>query len=630
MIVQIAFACDNNYTPHLATSVLSLLKSGSKNNTYIINILDGNISSQNKKSLEKSWSIFKNKQINYIKIKSSLFNKTEDFLHLNQTAYFRLILPNIFKNLDKILYFDCDLLFFCDVAKLYQQDLGSKLAGVVKIFHPNYQEVLKKIFPSEKIEFCFNSGVMLLNLERMRLHHTSRILLEFMNQNYDKLLTADQDILNIVLSGQVLEFSAKWNVGSYVFYAKNQEQCGLSEKEFIDIKNNPCVVHFDGSKPWSFGNLHPYHEHYYNYLNQTEFKKTKPAFNLSSLIINYGFHFSTKVGNALPDSVYAIFEKKYLKNNFLNKRYQQIIDDNKTWVYKQQPLLFRILRYLWRLIYSITNLPHEFISNKHSPEILNDFETLEKIAQGHSLARYGDGELELILGNSIPFQKADDKLQVKLNEILKNNYEKLLIGIPNTFAKLGNLTLSEMIFWRIFMSRRRSFLTSSLELKKTYYSAFVTRPYMRYQNKANAKKIFEAWKNIWHNKSVLIVEGEGTRFGIGNNLLDNAKTVNRIVAPSCNAFLKYDLLLNSILSNSNYDLVLIALGPTATVVASDLAKKGIWAIDIGHLDIEYEWYIKGSKKRVAIENKAVLETGNYLVKVEKNEKYKKQILISLV
>ena len=40
-------------------------------------------------------------------------------------------------------------------------------------------------------------------------------------------------------------------------------------------------------------------------------------------------------------------------------------------------------------------------------------------------------------------------------------------------------------------------------------------------------------------------------------------------------------------------MILIALGPTATVLAYDLAKAGYWALDIGHLDLEYEWFLKG-------------------------------------
>ena len=39
--------------------------------------------------------------------------------------------------------------------------------------------------------------------------------------------------------------------------------------------------------------------------------------------------------------------------------------------------------------------------------------------------------------------------------------------------------------------------------------------------------------------------------------------------------------------------MLLSLGMTATVLAYDLAKLGYWAIDMGHLDIEYEWYLKG-------------------------------------
>lgn len=42
---------------------------------------------------------------------------------------------------------------------------------------------------------------------------------------------------------------------------------------------------------------------------------------------------------------------------------------------------------------------------------------------------------------------------------------------------------------------------------------------------------------------------------------------------------------------------------TATVLAYDLAKEGYQAIDIGHIDIEYEWYKRASLKKIAIPGK---------------------------
>ena len=96
--------------------------------------------------------------------------------------------------------------------------------------------------------------------------------------------------------------------------------------------------------------------------------------------------------------------------------------------------------------------------------------------------------------------------------------------------------------------------------------------------------------------------------GIGNDLFADTKSIKRILAPSKNAFSKYDEILNVVKKNISKDkLILIALGPTATVLAYDLFKLGYQAIDIGHIDIEYEWYLRGATEKIKIPNKFVNE-----------------------
>ncbi len=56
-------------------------------------------------------------------------------------------------------------------------------------------------------------------------------------------------------------------------------------------------------------------------------------------------------------------------------------------------------------------------------------------------------------------------------------------------------------------------------------------------------------------------------------------------------------------------MLLLALGPTATVLAYDLSLRGFQAIDIGHIDIEYEWFLMKATKKVPIKNKHVQELG---------------------
>lgn len=172
---------------------------------------------------------------------------------------------------------------------------------------------------------------------------------------------------------------------------------------------------------------------------------------------------------------------------------------------------------------------------------------------------------------------------------------------------------------------------SLLDLNRTYYDAYLSRPYIIYRDKEKAKKRIQNIKEMWNNIDVLIVEGEHTRFGVGNDLLANAKSVERIICPDKNAFNKYDIIKEKTLKYGRNKLILAILGPTATVLAYDVAKeKEYWIVDIGQLDTEYEWSLRGVSERCNIENKNVSEVISYSPIEDRNDEsmkeYKRQII----
>jgi glycosyltransferase family protein len=117
-------------------------------------------------------------------------------------------------------------------------------------------------------------------------------------------------------------------------------------------------------------------------------------------------------------------------------------------------------------------------------------------------------------------------------------------------------------------------------------------------------------KKIWDNKDILLIEGEKSRLGVGNDLFDNVHSIKRILAPNTEAWDYYNDIVKEVGKyNPKEYLILLALGPTATIMAYDLAIKGYQTIDIGHIDIEYEWYKMGAEKKVPVANKFVNEAG---------------------
>jgi glycosyltransferase family protein len=249
--------------------------------------------------------------------------------------------------------------------------------------------------------------------------------------------------------------------------------------------------------------------------------------------------------------------------------------------------------------------------------ILSEEETLDEIIKKNkSISRFGDGEFDLIFGKEIGFQKVDKILIKKLKEVLKQKRRGLLIGINipynnNYLKKYINKTKKYFINW---IKRRKLKLFTLIDLNRKYYSSYISRFYMEIKDKSNILNYIKKLKQIWEKKDLLIIEGEKSRLGVGNDLFNNSKSIKRIICPAENAFNLYDKIIEQAKKFDKSNLVLIALGPTATVLAYDLFKLGYQAIDIGHTDIEYEWFIRKATKKIQIRNKYVNEAyGNKYV-----------------
>lgn len=245
-----------------------------------------------------------------------------------------------------------------------------------------------------------------------------------------------------------------------------------------------------------------------------------------------------------------------------------------------------------------------------------------------SVSRFGDGEFYVINGGCNDFQDANLFLQSRLKEILNSNLEGHVICIPYAWKNCHEMKHLVKVFYLRFIVDHYKKIKPFLSLSKKYFDTNFTRFYMDYKDKSQCAERLENIKKIWDGRDVVIVEGKLTRMGFGNDLLNNTKTVKRILGPSKNAFDQYNEIYNTILKTVPKDsLVLIAMGMTATVLAYDLAKNGYQAIDIGHLDVEYEWMRMGATKKVAIPNRFVNEANNIAnVQDVMDEKYKEEVI----
>lgn len=244
------------------------------------------------------------------------------------------------------------------------------------------------------------------------------------------------------------------------------------------------------------------------------------------------------------------------------------------------------------------------------PKIHSNWETLDKLlSTNYSMARFGDGEFHMInQTEDLGFQTVDNELSKRLKTVLSADLDNCLICVPYGLRSIRQLKPRGTFFWKQFVVFHYRKYIKYFDFSKEYYDACVTRPYIDWSDNSRSAEFFDKMKELWTNKNILIVEGAMSRLGMGNDLFDRAQSIKRIVTLPQNAFSVYDRLLEHTRQVAqNFDLVLIALGPTATVLAYDLAQSGIRALDIGHIDIEYEWFLQKAIEKVAIVGKHVNE-----------------------
>lgn len=264
------------------------------------------------------------------------------------------------------------------------------------------------------------------------------------------------------------------------------------------------------------------------------------------------------------------------------------------------------------IAYFVYKIKDFFQSKKIDKPIVRSIdEALDMIIRNKSsVSRFGDGEFNLLQGKSIDFQTYDKKLERKLKETLTNDKENMLICIADVFNGLKEYVPYSKKVWTALLACNRKKWCELFDMNKTYYNAFLSRPYVIYKDKSNCESKFNNLKNIWQDKELLIIEGEKSRLGVGNDLFHNSKSIQRIICPSINSYEKYEEIINKVQKYSKEKLVLIALGPTATILAYDLFKLGFQAIDIGHIDIEYEWFLRKAIGKIKIEGKYTNEAIN--------------------
>ena len=261
--VAIAVAANDYFIPYCATFLKSMAEHSNSDKNYDILLLSQDVSDINVKNVKKMLSAWKNISLRVLD-PSVLIDQYTFHIegHFSKETYYRLVLPELLPNYDKVLYLDSDMIAMDDVAKIYDENIDGYLlaachdadtAGLYNGYRKDKKEYTDKILKLKEPYQYFQAGVLLLNLEEFRKRYTTKQILDFAVSEKWQLL--DQDILNKLCEGAVKYIDMSWNVMVDFAGIRINQIIALAPRwlneMYQEARKNPKIIHYAGpQKPW--------------------------------------------------------------------------------------------------------------------------------------------------------------------------------------------------------------------------------------------------------------------------------------------------------------------------------------------------------------------------------------------
>lgn len=290
--VKIVFITDSNYFKNCLVSLLSLIENTKKNIAVKI-ILTEKIDT-NLNDYMCFFCQYSNLHLEFIlDIEKYDFNfKNKN--HVSKSAFCKIYLSEILHYWDHVIYLDSDILVKHDIGELWNLKNEDILQAV---YDPEYDYDNEVMGLPKKCK-TFNSGVMLMNLKKMRLENTSSSLANFLIEKNHLTKLNDQAAFNAVFYQKWGQLPLQWNVQT-VFFTKKYSN--IDKITFKKITIYPYILHFTTHlKPWKLGSAHPFKSEYIFYYKKifvtlkyknkcfySLLQKTKQKYNIVVTKIKY-------------------------------------------------------------------------------------------------------------------------------------------------------------------------------------------------------------------------------------------------------------------------------------------------------------------------------------------------------
>lgn len=273
--ISLVFASDDNYAQHVAVACASVLKNTRHPEEVHFYALNDDISSENCSRIEKTVTDLQG-QITFLAVNSNLINGFTSG-HISKAAYLRLAVADVLPaEVDKVIYFDTDLVVLDDVAELWNYPLQGRPVGAACDFGIMKSKRMRKqklqTIELDEGKPYFNSGVLVIDLQQWRAQKYGTQVISTIQAHAFR--HHDQDGLNFVFKDNWTMLPLRWNVIPPVFTLSLKILLSTKlRRTAVQAAENPAVFHWAGRyKPWEFSLNGPFNRLYYFYLKETAFK----------------------------------------------------------------------------------------------------------------------------------------------------------------------------------------------------------------------------------------------------------------------------------------------------------------------------------------------------------------------
>ena len=235
--ISVSFSVSDNYSQHLAVVLTSFLVNNPESE-FVFHVLHRNISAENQLRIRELEGMYPNGRICFHAIDATVFDAfpiPKELEHVTQEMYYRYILPDVLCDESRTIYSDVDVVCVGDVRPLWNMDLkGNMLAAVSEGASGEFK---KKLLGLSGDAPYFYSGLLVMDLERMRMEKSPQALMENTARYAGRIAWPDQDMINLTFRNRILQLGDEWD--------------GINVK-YSPFRKGVVIWHFPGFtlKPW--------------------------------------------------------------------------------------------------------------------------------------------------------------------------------------------------------------------------------------------------------------------------------------------------------------------------------------------------------------------------------------------